>query len=84
MLGDPERSARRGAENQAGARRKPFELARFRVRALVHPGATAALAQYAEERVAPLFASRGKQLDDQRVVIAVGDQPRELVGFRVH
>ncbi len=67
--------------HDADSRREPFELAHVGVRALVDARGTGCHDQRLGDRVAPAIATRRRQLDDDRVCIAVGDDSGQAVGF---
>ena len=83
MLEDPDRPVGLRAGHGAGARGEAFQFPGPRVGALVHPGATGCVTQDLDKRLAPSFAASRKDLHDQDIGVAIGDQARKSVRFPV-
>src|SRR5437764_2600526 len=82
ILEEAERRMQR-AEECACAAREPFERAHVGIGSLVYGRAPGGFANRSYERVAPSLRTRGKDLHDRRIGVAVDDETRQAVGFTV-
>jgi hypothetical protein len=84
VLDDGQRLVWRLAEYPAGHRSETLEPANARIRAFIDPYTAARALQRPDDRLSPFLGAGSRQLQDDGVAVAIGDQSGQTVGLAVN